>query len=96
LRLELIIKIKDIKEANASISAGRFKLDIVSNEENSKIKYYFGGDEGDLEKVLYFLNPIQTVEKRLSKEKENYKPEELQQAIKEYSDLIEYYSLRDE
>lgn len=42
------------------------------------------------------MNPIQTLEKRLSKEKENYKPEELQKTIKEYSDLIEYYSLRDE
>jgi hypothetical protein len=31
LRLEMVIKIKDVKEANANINGGRFKLDIVGN-----------------------------------------------------------------
>lgn len=32
LKLEAAIKIKQIKEANASINSGKFKLDIVTTE----------------------------------------------------------------
>ena len=48
LRLESYIRIKDIKEANASLNSGKFKLDIVTAEQTGKNKYYFGGDEADL------------------------------------------------
>jgi len=46
LTLENCLKIKDLKEANATINGGKFKLDIVCNE--NKIKYYFGGEETDV------------------------------------------------
>jgi hypothetical protein len=65
----------NLKEANASISGNRFKLDIVLNE-GIQSKYYFGGNKDDIEKILYFMNPIQVTERKLSKpEKENYKSE---------------------
>ena len=65
----------NLKEANASISGNRFKLDIVLNE-GTQSKYYFGGNKDDIEKILYFMNPIQVTERKLSKpEKESYKSE---------------------
>ncbi len=44
LKLDYFVKIKDIKEANASINAGRYKLDISIVSENTKKKLYFGGE----------------------------------------------------
>jgi hypothetical protein len=61
LRLEYFVRIKDIKEANATINAGRFKLEISVNAENNKTKLYFGGAEADIERILYFMNPIQAI-----------------------------------
>jgi hypothetical protein len=61
------VKISDIKEANATINAAKFKLDISIVTENSKLKLYFGGAEADIEKILYFMNPIQATERKLSK-----------------------------
>ena len=70
LKLELSLKIKDLKEANASISGNKFKLDIVCFD---KVKYYFGGNKDDIEKILYFMNPIQVTERKLSKPEKEYK-----------------------
>lgn len=43
------------------------------------------------------MNPIQATERKLAKlEKKDYKGEELQEVIQKYSELIEYYSLRDQ
>lgn len=47
LKLDSWIKIKDLKEANASISQGKFKLDILCNSDTLKKKLYFGGEEAD-------------------------------------------------
>jgi len=44
LKLEKMMKIKDIKEVNADILHAKFKLDIVSNSSTDKNKYYFGGE----------------------------------------------------
>lgn len=97
LRLDYFVKIKDIKEANATINAGKFKLEISVNNETGKSKLYFGGAEADIERILYFMNPIQAIERQLTKlEKKNYTGEELQEVIQKYSELIEYYSLRDQ
>lgn len=66
LRLSYFVRIKDIKEANATITAGRFKLEIsVAGEAKGKI--YLGGAEGDIERILYFMNPIQAIERQLAK-----------------------------
>ena len=70
LKLELNLKIKDLKEANASIISNKFKLDIVCLD---KVKYYFGGNKEDIEKILYFMNPIQVTERKLSKPEKEYK-----------------------
>ncbi len=43
LKLDYFVKIKDIKEANASINAGKYKLDITIATESNKKKLYFGG-----------------------------------------------------
>ena len=67
LKLEASLKIKELREANAAINGGKFKLDIVSNSEDSKSKYYFGGEEADIEQILYFMNPIQVTERKLTK-----------------------------
>jgi len=75
LKLELSIPMGYLKEANASITGTKFKLDIVCNE-GAQSKYYFGGNKDDIEKILYFMNPIQVTERKLSKpEKESYKSE---------------------
>ena len=42
------------------------------------------------------MNPIQVTERKLSQSDKEFKSEDVEQAIKEYSDLIEYYSLRDQ
>lgn len=43
------------------------------------------------------MNPIQVTERKLGKaEKETYQKEEVQEMIQQYSELIEYYSLRDQ
>jgi hypothetical protein len=61
------------------------------------VKLYFGGAEADIERILYFMNPIQAIERQLSKlEKKSFKGDELQEIIQKYSELIEYYSLRDQ
>ena len=97
LQLEQCLKIKDIKEANAAISNARFKLDIICLDGAPQQKYYFGGKQEDIEKILYSMNPIQVTERKLSKsEKESYKTGEVNEMIQQYSDLIEYYSLRDQ
>lgn len=67
LRLDFSVKIKEIKEANATIHNGRFKLDISATTESGKVKLYFGGAEADIERILYFMNPIQAIERQLSK-----------------------------
>ena len=85
-----------MKEANASISANKFKLDIVCLEGAPQSKYYLGGNKEDIERILYFMNPIQVTERKLSQSDKEFKSEDVEQAIKEYSDLIEYYSLRDQ
>lgn len=48
MKLVYYVKIKDIKEANATINNGRFKLDISIINEAGKLKLYFGGEEGDI------------------------------------------------
>ena len=43
------------------------------------------------------MNPIQAIERQLSKlDKKNITVEQLQEIIQKYSELIEYYSLRDQ
>ena len=43
------------------------------------------------------MNPIQALERQLSKiSKKAFQGEELQEIIQKYSELIEYYSLRDQ
>lgn len=44
LKLDYFVKIKDIKEANASINGGKYKLDISIVSETAKKKLYFGGE----------------------------------------------------
>ena len=44
----------------------------------TKLKYCFGGDEADIEKILYFMNPIQVIERKLTKSKENKKPDNVE------------------
>lgn len=95
LKLEASLKIKELKEANAAISGGKFKLDIVSNGDDGKSKYYFGGEEADIEEILYFMNPIQVTERKLAKLEKEHSPAETKDLIQKYSELIEYYSLRD-
>lgn len=66
-------------------------------EGSPQQKYYFGGKQEDIEKILYSMNPIQVTERKLGKpEKESYKTGEVNEMIQQYSDLIEYYSLRDQ
>lgn len=77
LKLEIAIPMNNLKEANASIAGSKFKLDIVCSE-SPQSKYYFGGNKDDIEKILYFMNPIQVTERKLSKpEKEEVKSEDL-------------------
>ena len=52
------MRIKGITEANASIHKGRFKLNLVYEEGGSKSQLYLGGQEQNLKRILYFLNPI--------------------------------------
>jgi len=47
LRLISAISIKDLKEANAVINDGKFKLDIISSGDDGK-KYFFVGEETDI------------------------------------------------
>jgi len=47
LRLISAINIKDLKEANAVIKDGKFKLDIISGGDDGK-KYFFVGEETDI------------------------------------------------
>lgn len=42
------------------------------------------------------MNPIQVTERKLNLNDNQIKSEDVEQVIKEYSDLIEYYSLRDQ
>lgn len=47
LRLISATKIKDLKEANAVVNNGKFKLNITCSKDQSK-KYFFVGEEGDI------------------------------------------------
>lgn len=78
LKLHSAIKIKDIKEVNASVHHGKFKLEIHYTEGAGKSTLYFGGKEEDIEKILYFMNPIQMAERKLSQiEKEHCQKEKV-------------------
>ena len=59
LKLDSWIKIKDLKEANASISQGKFKLDILCNSETLKKKTLFWRRRSRCLKniILYEPNP---------------------------------------
>lgn len=48
LRLNACVRIKDIKEANATIVNGRYKLDISVVTEATKSKIYLGGAEAEI------------------------------------------------
>jgi hypothetical protein len=46
-KLEKALRIKNLKEANASISGQKFKLEITCTSE-PPVKHYFGGDKDDI------------------------------------------------
>lgn len=52
-----------------------------------------------MENILYFIDPISIIERRISRvsfEKENMTSQNLEKMIEEYSQLVEYYSSRDQ
>ena len=87
LTLEKVLRIPGIAEANASIQKNRFKLDLVYWEQGNKSQHYLGGREQDIERILYFMNPIQALERTLSsQEPKQYGTRmELETAISQYS-----------
>ena len=68
LVLEAVIRIHGITEANASIHKEKFKLTLVYWDKGAKETYYMGGREQDIERILYFMNPIQALERVMGRE----------------------------
>lgn len=90
----LISALKDVKAILGKNKNKKFELNVSYTEEEKGKTIYLGGESGQLDSILLIINPIQMMERKVETiEKSgcsNY-----DEAIGQYSTLIEHYSQTD-